>query len=471
MRKVDFLGSATLGASWRTEGARFYPRHVAEFSDRPRLFYEQVAAGHVPAEPPLREKDQVLTFGSCFAAHLRRVLVDTGFAAEAIQLKAGLNTTFALRDFVTWCCTGRQLSGSYHYERNSEGQIADWLPSFEHDLYRRHIASAAVLVFVVGLAEVWEDALTGGVFWQGVPSAIFDERRHRHRVSTVAENVANLEALVAAVREVNPSAQIVLALSPVPLHATHRPFSCVTADAVSKAVLRLALDEVVGRGLPGVWYWPSFEMVRSIGMHAHGAFFGDDGVVRHPSDHVVSDIVDCFVRCYYEASAYERFRERRAARERQLGPGLALDAYAMGNFIDFTDPFLGPRHRRQGWSFVDDNGVWTEGPKATLSFALGPVAGDVELLLCGESFVAAGHPENGLRLIANGEPLAHFRFQAPMSLHECRAIMPRATIDRAEGHLDLELGIDAPASPLAVGLSKDSRELGFHVRTLRMVAV
>jgi hypothetical protein len=74
-------------------------------------------------------------------------------------------------------------------------------------------------------------------------------------------------------------------------------------------------------------------------------------------------------------------------------------------------------------------------------------------------------------LIANGEPLAHFRFQAPMSLHECRAIIPRAAIDRAEGHLDLELGIDAPASPLAVGLSKDSRELGFHVRTLRMVAV
>jgi hypothetical protein len=471
MREVEFLGRATPVRPSPSRGARFYPAHAADFSDVPGLFYEHVAAGHVPATPPLGAKDRILTFGSCFAGHIRRFLADTGFAAETIRLKEGLNTTFALRDFVTWCCTGEEPGAGYRYERDADGQVVDGLPISDLALYRRHIADAAALIFVVGLAEIWEDALTGDVFWRGVPSAIFDESRHRHRVSTVPENVANLEALVALVREVNPTAQIVFALSPVPLNATYRPVSCVTADSVSKAVLRLALDELLGRQLPGVWYWPSFEMVRSIGMHVHGAFFGDDGVVRHPSDHVVRDIVDCFVRCYYEPSAYQLFRERWAAREQPLGTAHALDAYAVGNRIDFTDLFLGPRHRRHGWSFVDESGVWTVGPTATLSFTLGPVDGDLELVLCGEPFVAAGHPENGLRLIANGEPLAQFRFQAPISRHECRAIIPRATIERAQGHLDLELGIDAPCAPQAVGLSEDRRELGFHVRSLRMLAL
>jgi hypothetical protein len=469
MLKVDFLGKATLGHGWHTQGARFYPGKVADFSDLPKLFRELVAEGHVPAEPPLREQDRVLTFGSCFAGHLRRILVDTGFAAEAIEVKESLNNTFALRDFVTWCCTGEHASGAYRYERSPDGQIAEWVPAAEHLLYREHIAAAAALVFVVGLAEVWEDALTGQVFWRGVPADIYAEGRHRPRVSTVAENVANLESLVAAVRELNPSAQIVFSLSPIPLLATYRPFSCVTADSVSKAILRLALDELAGRGLAGVWYWPSFEMVRSVGMHTHGAVFGDDGVVRHPSDHVVSDIVDCFVRCYYQPAAYELFRERRAERELRLGAGRALDAYALGNLIDFTDLFLGPRHRRQGWSYVQENGVWTEGPEATLSFTLGETPGDVELILQGEPFVAATHPENGFRLIANGKQIGHFRFGAPMEVHTLRAVTPRDVLAAANGRLRHELRIDAPRSPRALGLSEDARDLGFHVRTLRMV--
>jgi hypothetical protein len=469
MPNLDFLGKMELGHGWHAKGARFYPRNGTDFSDLPTLFREFVAEGHVPAEPLLREQDRVLTFGSCFAGHLRRILVDTGFAAEAIEIKEYLNNTFALRDFVTWCCTGELASNAYRYERDPSGKISEWMPTAEHFLYREHIATAAALVFVVGLAEVWEDALTGQVFWRGVPEATYDERRHRSRVSTVAENVANLESLVAVVRELNPGAQIVFSLSPVPCRATYRPFSCLTADSVSKAILRLALDELIGRRLAGVWYWPSFEMVRTVGMHTHGAAFGDDGVVRHPSDRVVCDVVDCFVRCYYQPSAHELFRERRAARDLRLGTGQAFDAYALGNLIDFTDLFLGPRHRRQGWSPVEKTGVWTEGAEAALSFTLGETPEDVELILQGHPFVVAAHPENGLRLSANGQQIGHFRFGVPMKTQTLRAIIPRDVIADANGRLCLELHIDAPCSPRAIGLSEDARKLGFHIRTLRMV--
>ena len=62
--------------------------------------------------------------------------------------------------------------------------------------------------------------------------------------STVDENEANIVRIVELIRSVNPSAPIVLTLSPVPLLATFRGRSCVTADAVSKAALRMAIDNV-----------------------------------------------------------------------------------------------------------------------------------------------------------------------------------------------------------------------------------
>jgi hypothetical protein len=93
-------------------------------------------------------------------------------------------------------------------------------------------------------------------------------------VSSVGENVANLREIVRLIRKHVPRAAIVFTLSPVllsadgllhqvpallllprmtsdclphqvPLAATFRGVSCVTANAASKAILRVAVDELM----------------------------------------------------------------------------------------------------------------------------------------------------------------------------------------------------------------------------------
>ena len=132
------------------------------------------------------------------------------------------------------------------------------------------------------------------------------------RLSTVEENEANLVKIVELVRSVNPSAPIVLTLSPVPLAATFRGISCLTADCVSKSVLRVALDRTMTRQLPGVYYWPSFEIVRWLGAHVPWSLYGtDDGNPRHVSRYLVGKIIDTFIEAFYTPAAAAELEEGR----------------------------------------------------------------------------------------------------------------------------------------------------------------
>jgi len=107
------------------------------------------------------------------------------------------------------------------------------------DMFRE----SSLFVITLGLAEVWyqkrskpDGTETGSkgsgpapvdatasapchegsdVLWRAVPSNRYDPKRHGFRVTTVAENVANLREIVSLVRAHVPSAAIVFTLSPV----------------------------------------------------------------------------------------------------------------------------------------------------------------------------------------------------------------------------------------------------------------
>ena len=68
------------------------------------------------------------------------------------------------------------------------GEIEEWKPEEERAGYHDLFAEAGAFVFTFGLAEVWQDRETGGVFWRGVPDSIFDSDRHVFRLTTVEEN-------------------------------------------------------------------------------------------------------------------------------------------------------------------------------------------------------------------------------------------------------------------------------------------
>jgi hypothetical protein len=296
---------------WHQADVRRYPEHMTAVDDLWGVFADLVD-GYAPERPLLVEEDNVVTIGSCFAARLRQELNVVGFSSDSVWVPSGLNNTFAIADFVSWCVHGRQTNTGYRYDRSSTGEVAEWQPEGERATYRERFAEAGAFIFTLGLAEVWEDSETGEVFWRGVPEHVFDEGRHVFRLSTVEENVRNIDQIVATIREVNPDAPIVLTLSPVPLKATFRDVSCVAADAVSKSILRVALDLATSKKSRGVYYWPSFEMVRWVGAHLPWEAYGlDDGCVRHPSGRLVDPIIDTFAARFYVRSAYELFRARR----------------------------------------------------------------------------------------------------------------------------------------------------------------
>lgn len=289
--------------SWHLgETVNVFPRRTQDFQDLKALVDRFVVPGHRPHPRPFRSNSKLLTLGSCFAEEIRDFLAEKQPATQNIWVPSGLNNTYALRQFIEWCLTGNRSEDAFWYDQSGSGKPVKWTPSEEREGYRRTFETAAGFVFTLGLAEVWADRHTGGVFWRGVPEGIFDSSRHVYRTTSVDENADNLSRIVRLIHEHLGARDIVFTLSPVPLKATFKDESCITADCVSKSILRVALDAVMARRLDRVHYWPSFEIVRWLGGHLPFAVYGtDDALSRHVSRRMVALIIESFVESFFEA--------------------------------------------------------------------------------------------------------------------------------------------------------------------------
>ncbi|MEQ1897821.1 MAG: GSCFA domain-containing protein [Vicinamibacterales bacterium] len=299
--------------AWYLPPTNVYPLDQGLFEqDLTRVIREYVLPGHAPTVPMLDQTHPVVTLGSCFARELRRRLSLAGVNASRFWIPPGLNNTFAILDFFSWCATGQQTGAGFRYERVATGEIRQWMPEAKRRNYVEFFSGVGAFVFTIGLAEVWQDRETGGVFWRGIPDEIFDANRHVSRLTTVEENTGNLRRIIALVRELNPTAPIILTLSPVPLMATFRDISCLTADCVSKSVLRVALDQVMSDRLAGVYYWPSFEIVKWVGANLPWSAYGQKGEARKINHRLVAIIIDEFMETFYTPQARALIRARAA---------------------------------------------------------------------------------------------------------------------------------------------------------------
>jgi len=154
---------------WYLPNVNVYPLRQAVFSDLSTVVREHVLPGHRPAAPMLTEADSVVTLGSCFARELRLYLSESGVESTRFWIPSGLNNTFALLDFFSWCVTGSQTARGYRYERTETGQIREWTPQAERRAYAASLAEAGAFVFTIGLAEVWQDGQSGACSGEGCP--------------------------------------------------------------------------------------------------------------------------------------------------------------------------------------------------------------------------------------------------------------------------------------------------------------
>ena len=276
-----------------------FPRTQPEFQDEERLVEKYILHGWLPAAPLFTPDSRILTLGSCFAQELRNYLAERGMSSDWLFVPPGLNNTFALRNFISWCLTGETATKAYWYDEGDQGGAVKWDDESNRHSYAEVFKRIDGIILTVGLAEVWYDNTTGGVFWRGVPKSSYDESRHHCRVSTVEENEDNLREIIRLIHNAKPGIPIVLTLSPIPLKAATGDKSCITVDTVSKSILRVAIDKVMSSGIDNVYYWPSFEIVRSLGQHLPYSLFGEDGNTRHVNRKAVQLILKAFTKYYF----------------------------------------------------------------------------------------------------------------------------------------------------------------------------
>jgi hypothetical protein len=261
----------------------------------------------------ITSQTRVATAGSCFAQHISRALRMAGLAwlnAEPGHpvIPGGLRAqhgygTFSARFGNIY--TARQLVQLFDRAHGNftpaeppwidpDGTVRDpFRPAIQPGNFvsvtemeadraghlaavRQMFATLDVLVFTLGLTEAWESAVDGAVFplCPGVEGGQFDPARHVFRSHEVEDVVADMEAFLARLAGVNPGAQVVLTVSPVPLMATAEPGAHVLAATTwSKAVLRVAAGRLARRHAY-VHYFPAYEIVT--GAHARGAYFAAD---------------------------------------------------------------------------------------------------------------------------------------------------------------------------------------------------
>lgn len=318
--------AAVFGANARRRGRIVVPENAGAptrphpYQDLPAYrFWRQAVSERRSIEvDPVRPRftipahARIATAGSCFAQHISRALARRGCgylvaepapagldAADAAARQYGLYSArygnlYTARQLLQLLrrATGREVSAEPAWQR-PDGRWADpFRPSIEPEGFatiedleadrRAHLAAVRemfagldVFVFTLGLTEAWVSRVDGAVFpiAPGVIAGSFDPARHAFVNFDVADVVADLEAFVTELRALNPTARLVLTVSPVPLAATFEDCHVLTATTASKAVLRAAAQALCTR-TSGCDYFPSYEIVT--GPQGRGIYYAED---------------------------------------------------------------------------------------------------------------------------------------------------------------------------------------------------
>jgi len=274
---------------------------------------------------------KVATAGSCFAQHISRKLSGLGFnyyvPEDGAQLAdadrtAGQYGVFSARYGNLY--TVHQLDQLFRevFEGRTKAETAwqrpdgRWVDPYrpmiepagfdspeavtaaraEHLTHVRAIFETAdVFVFTLGLTEAWMSKIDGSVFplAPGVAAGDFDPEKHAFHNFTTAEVRDTLAAFLADLRKINPAVKVLLTVSPVPLIATYEDRHVITSTTYSKAVLRVAAQEIIDTH-DFVDYFPSFEIITNSA--TGGLYYEPDQ--REVNAQGVSHAMRCFISAY-----------------------------------------------------------------------------------------------------------------------------------------------------------------------------
>ena len=260
-----------------------------------------IARGWLPSEPLIGPETRVLAVGSCFARYFTLWLAENGFNRAfrhspynaLLQFNADFESAAVVAQQFRWAFDELDPASLLWIDKNRRLVAATDEGKQE---VRATLEQADVMILTLGLSEIWYDKVSGEPLWRALTEDTFDPERHVFRVETVAQTVEWLEAIERIRATHLPKLKIVFTVSPVPLKTTFRPVSAITANTVSKAILRAALDEFLrrheaelGRTL---FYFPAYELVTQYFVDP----FREDN--RHLASAVPAAVIALFVDKY-----------------------------------------------------------------------------------------------------------------------------------------------------------------------------
>lgn len=253
-------------------------------------------------------KTPISTYGSCFAQHFGRALgskdmhwlitepAPEGLSDEhAHQFNYGvfsartgnIYTSSLLLQWISWA-TGEKAPPDEVWEKNDRF-YDPFRPNIEPNgfanaeelvrsrtaaisAFKESIVQSKIFVFTLGLTESWIHRTKGYEYpmCPGTVAGEFSSEAHEFVNQSYKTIWTNLKSAIRKIRQINPSMQILLTVSPVPLTATMSGNHVLVATMESKSILR-AVAGAMQRELPFVDYFPSYEIINSTPYR--GSFF------------------------------------------------------------------------------------------------------------------------------------------------------------------------------------------------------
>jgi hypothetical protein len=156
---------------------------------------------------------------------------------------------------------------------------------------RALFADLDIFVFTLGLTEAWVSNRDDTAYptAPGVIAGDYEPADYRFANFRYNDVYGDLRGFIQGLRAVNPGARIILTVSPVPLAATATGNHVLVATTYSKSVLRSVAGDIAA-DLPGVYYFPSFEVIT--GQPTRHMYYNADQ--RTVGEHGVAEVMRHF---------------------------------------------------------------------------------------------------------------------------------------------------------------------------------
>lgn len=163
----------------------------------------------------------------------------------------------------------------------------------------RTILEADIFIVTLGLVEMFIDSETGRVLNTSPHPLIMRKypERFAHARPGYRFLSERLYRLIALLKSLNPSLDIVITVSPVPLQSTMLHEDVVASNTYSKSLLRVLAQEAVEK-FANVHYYPSYEMV----MNSPRAVTWESDQI-HVQAPLVEKITNAFVEKWFRREA------------------------------------------------------------------------------------------------------------------------------------------------------------------------